>query len=54
MTSKDEMELDWWRKSFSCRFGPGNLPTPGTPLLGYRFRLMVDDPAQGYVAWSEH
>lgn len=39
MTREDEAELDWWRKSFTCRFGPGNLPKPGSMLLGRRFVL---------------
>lgn len=40
MSYEDEAELEWWRKNFTCRFGPDNLPTPGTPLYGRRFVLM--------------
>ena len=36
---RDESELSWWRTQFATRFPAGQLPKPGTPLVGKRYHL---------------
>lgn len=40
MTEADERELEWWRRVFACRFVPDSLPKVGTPLYGYRLKVV--------------
>lgn len=50
---RDQAELEWWRQSFVCRFGPNNLPHVGEALLGYRFHLFYDHPDDGLLRWGD-
>ena len=43
MSRQDQIELDWWRRVFACRFDRDNLPLPGVPLYGLRLRIVLDD-----------
>lgn len=36
---RDARELVWWRTQFSTRFPAGELPAPGTSLMGKRYHL---------------
>ena len=51
LSPSERDELGWWR-TFACRFQGSNLPKPGEPLYGYRFRLYVDEKGN-YVPWGE-
>jgi len=41
MNKKDEDELAWWRKEFSCRIEPNSVKwvKPGQSLLGVRLEI---------------
>ena len=45
MSAADVAELRWWRSQFATRFPQGQLPKPGTALLGRRFQLSEGTPS---------
>lgn len=47
MSREDAAELDWWRTQFATRFPTGQLPKPGTALMGRRFQLSEGTPSPG-------
>lgn len=49
MAQKDRAELDWWRNQFAPRFPEGQLPKPGTALIGRRFDLREVKPEPAMV-----
>lgn len=51
-TTRDEAELEWWRRVFACRFQADNLPRPGTALYGHRLTLMVREPDGTEIPWT--
>jgi hypothetical protein len=51
MRTDERDELNWWRR-FATHFGPGDLPTPNRPLLGYRLAVFIHQGGDVWERWN--